>query len=226
MKRILPAATALMTFAVLLASACGGSAGEAPPISVLDLAAIGLPTQQIVIDDTPLPFSGSESGQIERDELLDGSFDPERDSAELEQYGWRGGRDQVFLRTAHNGTGVFLASATLHLADTAEHASQIVDVQVADVLADIGKSSVDSEGTDLKLTSAAAFTSEVDGARGITATIDVDGTPVYFTTISFAREQIVAMMTTASFDDRDLGKTTQDLARQLDEQVRKVVRYP
>jgi hypothetical protein len=102
----------------------------------------------------------------------------------------------------------------------------MVDVEIADVIADVGKTALDSEGVKLKLISAEEFASEIDRAKGITSVLEVGGTPVYTTSISFARVQIMAVMTTASYDDRDLRMTTQDLGRQLDEQVRKLVRYP
>jgi hypothetical protein len=211
----------------LALSACGGGsdATPTPTLSALDLAPLVLPVQQVVVDATTLTFSAKDSGQRERNDMLDGSFNHDRDSAELDTYGWHGGYKQVFREANDDQIGVFFAEASLNLADTSAHATQVLSVQLTDNESDVGKTSTDSTGTKLKLVSIDKFApSSVNGANGTIAKVEVDGTPFYLTNVTFARGPVVATMTTASYDDRDLKTATEELAKQLETQVGTVVK--
>lgn len=212
--------------ACLVLSACGGSsaAGPTPTLSALDLAPLVLPVQQVVVDGQTLAFSGENSGQSEKSDILDGSFDRDRDSAELDQYGWRGAYDQEFRKAGDDGAGVFFAEASLSLSNSSDHAAQVVGVQMADLASDVGKTSIDSSGTNLALVSVTPFEPAITGAKGAVLKADVDGTVIYITGIVFARGPVVVSMSTAAYDERDLKAATEALARQLDTQVGTVIK--
>jgi hypothetical protein len=172
-----------------------------------------------------LDSDSSNSGPQTRSKVLDGSFDTQRDSAELDQFGWRAEQQQSFVIPASTATGVFRAINTIDLLDAADHATQALPVRFNDLTSDVGKSSTDSSGTISKLDSATSFTPVgFDGAKGVLATLEQGGTTFYITELGFVRGPLLVMVGIASFDQSDQTTAVVGLAHQADTQISTVVK--
>src|SRR5450756_653718 len=125
MTRSLLTTLAAGALACLLLSACGGSSTATPPptvsptpaptatLSASVLAGLVLPVQTLTVGVVELDFDSADSGPQTRDHVLDGSFDTQRDSAELDRFGWRADQQQAFaIPSAKPASGVFLQITT------------------------------------------------------------------------------------------------------------------
>ena len=219
----------------LLLSACGGGSTATPSptptplptpsLSASDLAGLVLPVDHIVVDASTLNLSATDSGPQDRIKEVDGSFDVPRDSAELDQYGFKAGQLQVFVKPNDNGTGTFVAHDSIALVDSPDHAAQAVLTGFADIQSDVGKTSTDAAGSSATLVSVTPFTpAGPNGAKGVVAKLDQAGTTFYLTAIVFSHGPVVVNMATGAYDNRDLKSATEDLARQADAQISTVVK--
>ncbi len=217
----------------LLLSACGGGSSATPSptpvptpsLSASDLTKLVLPVNQITVDGTTLNLSAADSGPQDRTKALDGSFNVARDSAELDQYGFKAGQLQVFLKPNDNGTGTFVAHVSVSLVDSPDHAAQAVLTGFGDIQSDVGKSSTDSSGNTATLVSVTPFTpAGISGAKGVAAELTQAGTTFFLTDIVFSRGPLLVGVATGAWDNRDLSSATEDLAKQADTQVGTVVK--
>jgi hypothetical protein len=219
--------------ACLLLSACGGGSTATPSptplptpsLSASDLAGLVLPVNQITVDGTTLNLSATDSGPQTRDHVLNGSFDTQRDSAELDRFGWQADQQQTFLNPSNTASGVVIEINTIDLLDTSDHAVQALATRLSDVLADVGKTSVDKSGTTTSLDSAIAFVpAGFDGAKGVTASLTQAGTPVNLTIVSFAHGPLLVSVGVGSYDQSDQTAATVALAHEVDAQISTVVK--
>jgi hypothetical protein len=237
MKRplLIPLLTGAGALACLLLSACGGGSTATPSptptplptpsLSASDLAGLVLPVNQITVDGTTLNLSAADSGPQTRAKELDGSFDVTRDSAELDQYGFKAGQLQAFLAPNNNGVGVFVAHDSIVLVDSPDHAAQAVLTGFNDIQSDVGKTSTDSAGNSATLDSVTPFTpAGINGGKAVVAKLDQAGTTFYLTVVTFSHGPVVVGVATGAYDNRDLSSATEDLARQADAQISTVVK--
>jgi hypothetical protein len=123
-----------------------------------------------------------------------------------------------------SGVGVVLQITTIDLLDTSEHASQALATRLADVLSDVGKTSVAQSGDSATLVAAAAFTPVgFDGATGETWSLNQSGTVVYLTIVSFARGPSLVSVGVGSYDQSDQKTAVVALAHQVGIQIGTVV---
>jgi hypothetical protein len=228
-------ATGAGALACLLLSACGGgsSATPTPPptpaptptLAPSALAGLVLPVQSITVSGIALNLDGGNSGPQTRSKVLDGSFDTQRDSAELDQFGWRAEQQQSFVIPANTATGVFRTNSTIDLLDAADHATQALPLRFNNLTSDVGKTSTDSSGTTAKLDSATSFAPVgFDGSKGVIATLEQGGNTFYITELGFVRGPLLVMVGIASFDQSDQTTAVVDLAKQADTQISTVVK--
>jgi hypothetical protein len=235
MKRTLPTLLLVSAgaLACLLLSACGGSSSATPSptpaptatLSASDLARLVLPVQTLTVGGVELDLDSSASGPQTRADVLVGSFDPQRDSAELDQYGWQADRQQTFLVPGNAASGVVIENNTIDLLDTSAHAAQALITRSNDLTTDVGKSSLDKSGATTSLDSATAFApTGFDGAKGVTASLTEAGTLIYLTVIDFAHGPLLVSVGVGSYDQSDQTAAVVALARQADAQISAVVK--
>jgi hypothetical protein len=234
MKRSLLTTLAAGALACLLLSACGGSstATSSPtptpaPTATLSasvLAGLVLPVQTLTVGTVKLNLESSGTGPQTRADVLDGSFDTQRDSAELDQYGWQADQQQTFLTPTITASGVFIENNTIDLVDTPGHAAQALATRSSDVLTDVGKTNVNKSGDTTSLDSATAFVpTGFDGAKGVTASLTKAGTPFYLTVVAFVHGRLLVSVGVGSFDQSDQTAAVVALAHQVETQIGTVI---
>jgi hypothetical protein len=231
MKRSLLMTLVAGGLACLLLSACGGGSSSKPtpaPTPTLASSALSglvLPLQTLTVSGIELELDGTVGGPQTRAQVLESSFDTQRDSAELDQYGWRADQTQSFLIPSDPGSGVFLETNTIDLADTSDHAAQALARKFSDLPTDIGKTSTDSSGTTTTLNAASTFTpTGFVGAMGAKGTIETSGSQIYLTAVGFTVGPVFAEAGVASHDQSDQTAAAVDLAHQLQAQIGTVVK--
>jgi hypothetical protein len=193
-------------------------------MSASALAGLVLPVQTLTVGGVELDLDAVDSGPQTRAHVLDGSFDTQRDSAELDRFGWRADLQQTFATPSATASGVFLEINTIDLLDTSEHATQALATRLADVLSDVGKTSVAQSGDSATLVSAAAFAPVgFDGATGETWSLNQSGKLVYLTIVSFVHGPLLVSVGVGSYGQSDQTAAVVALAHQVETQIGTIV---
>jgi hypothetical protein len=218
----------MLACVALMSIACkGGSAATPEPtvaVSSLDLPALLLAEESVTVQDTTLALAEGSGKASSREDTLDGSFDPERDAAELDEFGWQARRTQLYRKAQDDGLGVFFVEAALDLLDSEEHAREAVQREFADFVSDQGKSSTTSGGTPLELDVVTPFeVNALEGAQGAVLQAKVNGTTLYFTMVGLARGPLLLNVSIAVYDPRDVQAEATEIARRLEEHVTAII---
>jgi hypothetical protein len=217
----------LVGLALLTMNACSNDGSRV--LDTSNITGAELASMVLTADDLSalgsFQLDGALSGVRSTDDILEDSFDPQRDAQDLREFGRLTGYFNSFTKKeSESPAGVFFAGAGVNLFETAEGANLSLDNDIQNAILDIGKSNGSAT-----LVAADALDIEAldDGFTAISLMIDTsgDGHAEYSNTlVAFTLGRLLGVVSVASVDlDAELAADASKLAEMLRDRVVSVV---
>jgi hypothetical protein len=212
----------------IVAVACQGGNGltaqdSARAISDDELAVMVLPLGDFGAEFASFE-AGEENGFMTAERRADNSIDPQNETADLKEFGWQAGYEELYFDSAASGGGstLWFVSSGVDLFETAQGAAGYFEDSRAEVENDVVET---KEG--MLLDAAEIFDADIaDEAEGVhfhVAAQDNPGSQYWASAVVFRRGRLIASVGIFSFDEKRAQDTLRQLAGNLNERISRVL---